>query len=98
MEDERSSTSSQNEFDELKRTKQYRELTKDVIIEYYIPDSMLYGDLYYFTSNWYRMKYPGFPESYYDIFEMYSNFISDVSVGLNEQVPSENDSSIIKIR
>ena len=30
-------------------------------------------DLLIFTADWYRNKYPGFPDEYYEVFEKFSN-------------------------
>jgi hypothetical protein len=38
-----------------------------------IDSRFISDDLLIFTADWYRNKYPGFPDEYYEVFEKFSN-------------------------
>ena len=55
-----------------KRTEKYLKLQETAQVEEVEIDSRFISDeLLVFTADWYRSKYPGFPDSYYEIFEKF---------------------------
>ena len=61
-----------------KRTEKYLKLQETAQVEEEEIDSRFISDeLLVFTADWYRSKYPGFPDSYYEIFEKFSQIKCD---------------------
>lgn len=61
-----------------KRTEKYLKLQETAQVEEVEIDSRFISDeLLVFTADWYRSKYPGFPDSYYEIFEKFSQIKCD---------------------
>ena len=61
-----------------KRTEKYLKLQETAQVEEVEIDSRFISDeLLVFTADWYRSKYPGFPDSYYEIFEKFSEIKCD---------------------
>jgi len=62
-----------------KRTETYLKLQESAPLEEQeeIDSRFISDELLVFTADWYRSKYRGFPDSYYEIFEKFSQIKCD---------------------
>jgi hypothetical protein len=57
-------------------TKKYLEIQDSIPLDEEdeeIDSRFISDDLLIFTADWYRNKYPNFPDHFYEIFELFSN-------------------------
>ena len=76
------------DFDE-EAHKRYQDAVGNAESGIYITNDMLYGNLWYYTADWYREHVPGFSDEAYEIFERFSNsnIIDDASRVLTSDDP-----------